>query len=100
MLLALTVPASQLTTVSVVKTCCCPDPDNCHCPDHQPDKGTQPSIRACHQQQQINVAPQLPSFTPPTMTLAAPVVVVAIASAITLPVPHVSPAPKRPDAPS
>lgn len=34
LIVALAMPVSQLRTMSVVKACCCPDPSNCHCPDH------------------------------------------------------------------
>ena len=97
---ALAVPVSQLTTVSVVKTCCCPDPANCHCPDHQPDHGKQASLGACHQQQQLTMAPQLPSFTAPTIAIAQPVAHLVAPPVLALTEPHAPPAPKRPAAPS
>ena len=97
---ALSVPVSQLTTVAVAQTCCCPDPDNCHCPDHKADHGTQPSLRACHQQREITVAPQLPTFTPPAIALVQPALRVVAAPVIALHSPHTPPTPQRPDTPS
>jgi hypothetical protein len=98
---ALAVPISQLRTVDIVKSCCCPDPARCHCPDHQPgDDSDQPGMRACHQSQQVTIAPQLPSFVAPaTIVNDAPMRVVAVAS-IALPEPHPAPSPARPAAPS
>lgn len=45
---ALAVPVSQLRLLAVVASCCCPDPDNCHCPDHTPDHGDQAKLKQCH----------------------------------------------------
>ena len=99
-IVAFAVPVSQLRTISVVKSCCCPDPTQCHCPDHKPDHGSQPSMRACHNTQHINVAPQLPSFTPPVVAVAAAPQVVAIARVSSLSNPHASPAAAPPYGPS
>jgi hypothetical protein len=98
--LALTVPVSQLRTVSIVKSCCCPDPERCHCPDHDPGKSTQPSMRACHQTSHAIVAPHLPAFTPPAVAIAAaPARVIALVT-YSISDPHGAPPPARPDAPS
>ena len=97
---AIVVPVSQLHTVSIVKSCCCPDPSNCHCPDHKPDGSTQPSLRACHNTERVMVAPEAPVFAPPA---AAPAPAPAIAAAVidpAIPAPHRAPPPQRPDAPS
>jgi hypothetical protein len=67
---ALTVPVSQLQTISITTTCCCPDPAKCHCPDHKADHSKVPSIRACHKSSHETVAPQLPSFSPPEVAIA------------------------------
>jgi hypothetical protein len=99
-LVALAVPVSQLRTITVVKTCCCPDPANCHCPDHQKDSPSQPSIRACHNTERALMAPQLPVFTAPIAAVAAAPAVVSIAAAPPIPDPHPAPPPIRPDAPS
>ena len=97
---ALTVPVSQLTTVQVVTTCCCPDPADCHCPHQAPDRGTQSSLKPCHQQHQIIVAPQLPSFAPPTEIAIGPATRSVAQPVIAMISPHAPPTPKRPDAPS
>jgi hypothetical protein len=96
----LAVPVSQLTTVQVVTSCCCPDPSDCHCPHQTPDHGTQPSARPCHQQHQIIVAPQLPSFAAPTEIAIAPLAQIVAPPVIAMIAPHAPPTPKRPDAPS
>ena len=97
---ALAVPVSQLRTIAIVKSCCCPDPTNCHCPDHKTDSPQQPSMRACHNSERAIVAPQLPSFAPPAIAFAlAPAVAIApVAHAY--PAPHAAPPPTRPAAPS
>lgn len=100
MLVALTVPVSQLSTVAVVESCCCPDPGHCHCPHDKPDRSTQQSMRACHKQVQLNVAPTLPAFVPAAMVDAPAIVAVVDVTHEMLPAPHAAPAPKRPDAPS
>jgi hypothetical protein len=99
-IVALAVPVSQLRTITVVKSCCCPDPAKCHCPDHKPDHGGQPAMRACHNTQQIIVAPELPTFTPPVLAVAAAPQLVAIALAMPLRSPHAPPSLARPDGPS
>jgi hypothetical protein len=97
---ALAVPVSQLRTVMVVKSCCCPDPTNCHCPDHKADSTPQPTMRACHNTERAIVAPQLPSFAAPAIVVADAPAVVAAALPPMLPAPHPAPPPSRPDAPS
>ena len=98
--LAICVPVSQLHTVGTKVECCCPDPEHCKCPDHQPDDSHQPSMRACHKTQHIYVAPVLPAFLPPVIEIAIVPDVVASAPVISLPAPHPAPSPRRPDAPS
>ena len=96
----LAVPVSELQTFSITTTCCCPDPTKCHCPDHKPDHGKQPSIRACHRSQHESVAPQLPSFSPPEVAFAiAPPRVVTVAIAAP-PAPHAMPELDEPYGPS
>jgi hypothetical protein len=97
---ALAVPVSQLTTVAIVQTCCCPDPDHCHCPDHKADHGTQSSLRACHQQREITMAPQLPSFAAPAIAIVQPALRLVAPPVLAMMAPHAPPTPKRPDAPS
>jgi len=100
LLLVFAVPAAQLRTITVTKSCCCPDPAHCHCPDHHGSKSSQSELKACHQSSNAIVAPTLPAF-------AVPETAVAIARSVT-PVsihpwlldPHRAPAPARPDAPS
>jgi hypothetical protein len=100
MLVALTVPVAQLTTVSIVETCCCPDPANCHCPHDKPDTSSCPTMRPCHRQMQIGVAPTLPGFQAPALVAIAPVVAMIELIHRDMPAPHASPVAKRPDAPS
>lgn len=100
LVLAFAVPVSQLRTVIVEKSCCCPDPSHCHCPDHEPSKQSQPSLRACHQTQHTIVAPTLPAFAAPALASAdapAPRTALVVHQ---LRDPHSAPPPARPDAPS
>ena len=99
-LVALAVPVSQLHTVAIIKACCCPDPTNCHCPDHKPDSSPQPAMRACHNTERAIVAPQLPAFAAPVIAAAEVPAAVAAAPAHAIPAPHAAPPPIRPDAPS
>lgn len=98
--LAICVPVSQLHTVATQTECCCPDPDQCKCPDHKPDESTQPTMRACHKTQQQFVAPVLPAFVAPEVQVAIVREPVAFEPAFTYAAPHPAPAPRRPDAPS
>jgi hypothetical protein len=97
---ALAVPVSQLRTVSIIKTCCCPDPTHCHCPDHKVDSPSQPSMRACHNTERVIVAPELPVFRAAAVALAIVPVVALVTLDPSIPVPHPAPPPIRPDAPS
>ncbi|HSS01345.1 MAG TPA: hypothetical protein VLM79_30005 [Kofleriaceae bacterium] len=99
-IVALAVPVSQLRTMSVVKTCCCPDPTHCHCPDHKADSSSQPSMRACHNTERVLVSPELPAFRAPVIAVAAAPVAAVRAPAHAIPAPHPAPPPTRPDAPS
>jgi hypothetical protein len=98
--LAICVPVSQLHTIGSQTECCCPDPDQCKCPDHNEDTQTQPSMRACHKTQHDFVAPVLPAFIAPTIELAIVLEPVGRPSELGRPEPHPAPAPRRPDAPS
>jgi hypothetical protein len=98
--LAICVPVSQLHTVATQTECCCPDPDQCKCPDHQPDEGGQPVMRACHKTQHQYVAPVLPAFVAPVIAVVDRPEPVALVPAFVLPVPHAAPPLRRPDAPS
>jgi hypothetical protein len=100
LVVAFAVPVSQLRTISIIKSCCCPDPASCHCPDHKADSPAQPTMRACHNSERAIVAPQLPVFHPPSLAIAAvPALAVAVISPLPL-APHPAPPPARPDAPS
>jgi hypothetical protein len=99
-LVGLAVPVSQLRTITVIKSCCCPDPSNCHCPDHKADSTPQSSMRACHSTERAIVAPQLPAFRAPGVAITPAPAPVAIAVAAPIPAPHPAPPPPRPDAPS
>ena len=54
---AIAVPVASLKTVTVVASCCCPDPAHCHCPDASKHGGNCPAIRACHRIQFEYVSP-------------------------------------------
>ena len=97
---ALTVPISQLRTVSTTITCCCPDQSNCHCPHTKPDSRDCPAMAPCHKERHDTVAPQLPSFTAPRTVIAiAPPRVIAEPIAAPL-VPHAAPVHDEPYGPS
>ena len=98
--LAISIPISQLHTVATQTECCCPDPDQCKCPGHDEDQSPQPTMRACHKTQQQFVAPVLPAFLPPAIELMIALEPVAFEPAFTHSAPHPAPAPRRPDAPS
>jgi hypothetical protein len=97
---ALAVPVSQLRTIAIIKTCCCPDPARCHCPDHKPETSHQPAMRACHNSERAIVAPELPTFSSPRIAVVVTPVVASLAPAPSIPSPHPAPPPARPDAPS
>lgn len=100
LVVALAVPISQLRTISIVTTCCCPDPAKCHCPDHKADHSKVPSIRACHKSSHEIVAPQLPSFTNAQVAIAIPTPRVAPAIVAVPRNPHEAPVPDEPYGPS
>jgi hypothetical protein len=94
------VQIAQLQTFSEQTECCCPDPNNCKCPDHKPDQSQQTSMRACHKSAPPAVTAQLAAFVAPALPeLRAPTVATP-AIAPPIPAPHPPPAPRRPDAPS
>ena len=97
---ALAVPVTQLRTVSVTTSCCCPDPSNCHCPDHKVDHSNLPSIRVCHKSSHESVSPQLPSFTPAVIAIAIAAPRIARPTMIAPRVPHAPPAADEPYGPS
>ncbi len=96
---ALSLPVSQLRTTSVITSCCCPDPDNCHCPDHEPDHGSQPTFNQCHKS-----AETFESAVAPSVVIATRFELVPVRAAIVLhhalPAPHASPILERPRGPS
>ena len=98
--LAISVPVSQLHTVATQTECCCPDPDQCKCPDHKGDDSSQPTMRACHKTQHQFVAPVLPAFVAPAIDTVVVLEPVAFEPAFMHSAPHKAPAPRRPDAPS
>ncbi len=97
---ALAVPVSQLRVISIIRECCCPDPDDCHCPDHKPDPAGNATMHACHSTQHAVMSPQAPVFDPPVVAVAPVTTVVAVVIAPALTSPHTAPPPTRPDAPS
>jgi len=98
LVVALALPVSQLRTAAVVTSCCCPDPDNCHCPDHETDHGG-PTIKQCHKS-----ADTFESAAAPSVALVERVVLVPARAARllhhSLPAPHASPILERPRGPS
>ena len=98
--LAISVPVSQLHTVGVQTQCCCPDPDDCKCPGHDADGAPQSQMQACHKTQREFVSPVLPAFVPPALELAVALEPVTFEPVFVHDVPHPAPAPRRPDAPS
>lgn len=98
--LAIIVPVTQLRTVSTQTECCCPNPDHCKCPDHNPDDGTQPMMKACHKTSQDFVAPVLPAFITPAIAVASAPRAALADVEYPLTSPHPAPPPRRPDAPS
>ncbi len=97
---ALAVPVSELRTISITATCCCPDSTKCHCPDHKADPGGQSSMRACHRTRHEAVAPQLPSFSPPEVALAIAPPRVAYVAIAAPPAPRAAPELDEPYGPS
>jgi hypothetical protein len=97
---AVAVPGSQLRAVTIIQSCCCPDPTRCHCPDHEADPSGPPTIRPCHNTERELAGAQLPAFGPPAIAGAITPVIAVVALAHELPAPHPAPPPSRPDAPS
>ena len=101
-MLAMAVPVSQLRTMSVRIECCCPDPDQCHCPDDAAAKplSGQPSMRSCHRSTDILASSVLPELDAPwPVELDAPYRRV-VTTLFALRLPHDPPSPARPPAPS
>ena len=96
---AVTVPVSQLRTVAVITSCCCPDPDHCSCPDPDTDHGDQSTIKQCHKS-----AETLESAVAPSVAIATRLELVPVRAAVelhhALPAPHASPILERPRGPS
>jgi hypothetical protein len=99
-LLALGVPFAQLQTVNDRITCCCPDPDQCKCPDHKADKSAQTQMGTCHKSATKTVRAQLAAFVSPVVIDVLARVPRPIVIAHVLPAPHAPPPPQRPAAPS
>jgi hypothetical protein len=97
---ALAVPVSQLRVDKVVIECCCPDPSNCHCPDHRGDHSGQSKLRACHRTQKDVVAPEAPSFVSAPIEITTALPRIAPAPILALPAPHAAPSLDEPYGPS
>ena len=99
LVVALVLPVSQLRIVVVIASCCCPDPDDCHCPDHDTDTGEAPTIKQCHRS-----ADTLESAAAPAPLLVARDVLVPARAAVVLhhplSAPHSTPILERPRGPS
>jgi hypothetical protein len=98
--IALAVPTTQLTTFSTKTTCCCPNPANCHCPDHKADHSDKSTIRACHRTSHDSIAPTLPSFVSPAEVAVDMPVAETPVALVALPAPHDEPEPLEPTGPS
>jgi hypothetical protein len=99
---ALGVPVSQLQMSTSYVTCCCPDPANCHCPDHKPDhsKSSEPKMRACHRVHHDLVSPEAPTVAATASAIADAPMRPAPGVVFPLYAPHAPPAPADPDGPS
>jgi len=101
LVVAIAVPVSQLRMISFESSCCCPDPDRCRCPDHDPtDDPAAPAIRACHNTQQAITTSPLPAFEPPVVAVVAIDERTIEPASFPSSAPHAPPTPQRPDAPS
>ncbi len=100
LVLAISVPVSQLHTASTQSQCCCPDPGHCKCPEHKPDRRPDPSMRACHKTTQHFVSPVLPVFVTPVDQVALAPQAAATEVVFVHRTPHAPPTQRRPDAPS
>jgi hypothetical protein len=97
---ALVMPLSQLRTVSVVVSCCCPDSTRCHCPDHKAGAVGPSSMRPCHRTVDTYVAQHLPAFAPPLEFSEGEAPQIVNVEPSKLAAPHPSPTLDRPAAPS
>ena len=93
-------PVGQLRLSHAEKSCCCPDPAKCKCPDHRSDPSKGTSIERCHKTPQHLAGSSIPAFTAPVAIAVMPAVRIADVSHVSLSEPHAAPAPRRPDAPS
>jgi hypothetical protein len=99
-ILLITIPVSQLRAVSVRVECCCPDPDNCHCPDDGEPVPGQSTMKACHRSAEVLAGAPLTAFQAPVaITAHEPSRGFAFAQ-FSLSSPHAPPSPERPPAPS
>lgn len=98
---AVALVASQLRTTGVRITCCCPDPSECHCPDHAAaeDAGP-PSLRACHRSAEAVEPQAIVPWLPPPPPRPARHARVVLAVMPPLDRPHAPPGPSAPRGPS
>jgi len=99
LLLGLAMPVAQLQLVHVERSCCCPDPNKCHCP-HDRDSSPQSSLKACHNTEHVATSSPIAAFVPPVLAAADVAAPVARVIDHATSEPHAPPAPRRPDAPS
>lgn len=100
-ILAIAVPVAQLTAVSIEHWCCCPDPNNCHCPDRDDEQDDPCStMRSCHSTDHVTTLSSISSFAIPDLLAVAPRIRVARPIVHAIADPRPSPPPHRPDAPS
>ncbi len=96
----LAIPVSQLRLVSVRVECCCPDPDQCKCPDHSKGLVGKTKIEACHKTRDAITSPATEMFSVPDIAVIdVPDVHVATVEFIASN-PHEPPSPERPRGPS
>jgi len=96
----LAVPITQLRIANVVKTCCCPDAAQCHCPKPKPGSDDNTSMKTCHDMSQIVVSADAPSCA----LVRGDVIPTSSAQSeiqfACLPRPHAAPGPAEPFGPS
>lgn len=100
LVMAIAVPVAQLRTVEIDRTCCCPDPDECHCPGHDEHDDGAPAMESCHVTVVAIVAAGLPSFEPTVQPAVRAPDIAARVVHVTPASPHAPPVPDRPRGPS
>ena len=87
-------------TVEIDRSCCCPDPDECHCPGHDEHDDGAPAMESCHVTVVAIAAAGLPSFEPTVQPAVRAPDIAARVVHVTPASPHAPPVPDRPRGPS